>query len=684
MGDDHARQPITPAAFTPLADHEEQTGKSLSPLQILLGAALITVLLVLWFLFSARSVLIATSPPGASFNLDGGLQLRIGGRVLVRPGDLDIELSTPGYYPLQSTITVGEESSQSFEFTLQKLPGRVTLTSQPEGAQVIIDGEVVGVTPLNDAEVAAGERQLTLAADRYKPRQETLIVAGMEQPQSLELVLDPAWAEVTFTSIPAGASVVVDGESLANTPATVELLEGEHQVSLQLNTYRDWQQQIDVIAGEPQSFPNVMMLPAEGVLDLTSQPNRANVTLNGEFQGQTPLQLSLEPGVSHRIAMFKPGFSNTQRNVTLKPEQVQALQLRLKPLLGEILVRVQPDNARVSVEGKRQGSGSQTLSLPAYEQLLTVEAPGYKTHQQRFTPREGLSQIINVRLLSEAEARVAALKPRINTRNGEALRLFTPTDFTMGASRREPGRRSNEVLHPVSLTRMFYLAETEVTNGQYRKFMQSHNSGRVQNVSLDNDRQPVVMVSWNDAARYCNWLSKQEKLKPFYVEENQQVVGFDPASTGYRLPSEAEWAWAARVEGEELRKFSWGSRFPPSKVVENMADKSSAYITGRTIAGYNDGHVLSAPVASFPANHRGIHDLGGNVAEWIHDVYGIPATNGIPVRDPLGEQNGNNHVIRGASWAQGTVTELRLSFRDYGNRPRDDVGFRIARYSEAQ
>jgi formylglycine-generating enzyme required for sulfatase activity len=75
--------------------------------------------------------------------------------------------------------------------------------------------------------------------------------------------------------------------------------------------------------------------------------------------------------------------------------------------------------------------------------------------------------------------------------------------------------------------------------------------------------------------------------------------------------------------------------------------------------------------------------MGGNVAEWVHDVY-VPApdSSGVPQVDPLGAQNGSNYTIRGASWAHGTVTELRLSYRDYGQRGRDDVGFRIARYAE--
>ena len=75
-------------------------------------------------------------------------------------------------------------------------------------------------------------------------------------------------------------------------------------------------------------------------------------------------------------------------------------------------------------------------------------------------------------------------------------------------------------------------------------------------------------------------------------------------------------------------------------------------------------------------------DLGGNVAEWVHDVYAIPPAEGPVERDPAGPSAGELHVILGSSFLHGSVSELRLSYRDYGTKMRADVGFRIARYSE--
>ncbi|MEJ2130733.1 MAG: SUMF1/EgtB/PvdO family nonheme iron enzyme, partial [Gammaproteobacteria bacterium] len=190
-----------------------------------------------------------------------------------------------------------------------------------------------------------------------------------------------------------------------------------------------------------------------------------------------------------------------------------------------------------------------------------------------------------------------------------------------------------------------------------------------------------VEVAWDEAARYCNWLSRREKLPLAYIEENGAIVGFDPQATGYRLPTEAEWAWSARhVEGAPLLKFPWGDSMPPSERVGNFADRTAAHLIGRIIFNYTDGHVVSAPVGTFPRNQNGLNDLGGNVAEWVHDFYEIPP--GDPSTDPVGPDEGEYHVIRGSSWMHGTVTDLRYSFRDYGIDGRKDLGFRLARYAE--
>ena len=678
---------IAPSAFQPLSDASAAPKKRQSPLRWGAGLIALAFLLVMGFLFTSHSVqvtVIATSEPDISID---GLAVPFGSRYLMRPGDYGLTVNAPGYYPFVETVSVTREDVQVFEVVMQPLPGRLTISSVPEGARVLIDGESIGRTPLDQAKVDAGEHELTLEAERYQTLTMALDVEGRDRQQQLSLSLEPDWAEVTVATAPAGATLLLDGEPSGTTPATLEILSGERQLMLQLATYSDAVIDLSVVAGQPQDLGTLTLDPAEGLLQVSSNPSGANVTLDGEFLGQTPLEIAVAPSRDQRLVLSRPGYRRHSEVINMAAGTQDQREIRLRAQLGEVRFEVSPSNAVLKINGKARGTGSQTLSLPAFEHTVEVSLDGYATARGKVTPRPGLEQRMAFTLQTRDAARLAAIKPQVTSALGQTLLLFNPaassrSEFTMGASRREPGRRANEVLRPVKLERMFYLQTTEVTNAQFRQFQSEHNSGQIEGNSLNREHQPAVQVSWQQATQFANWLSRREGITPFYRETNGIVTGFNPSSTGYRLPTEAEWAWAARVNGEALQKFNWGDVFPPTDKVGNFADNTSQYVTGRILNGYTDGYVVSAPVGSFPPNHNKLYDIGGNVAEWIHDVYTIPSANSTLQVDPLGEQSGDNYVIRGASWSLSKLAELRLSYRDYGQAGRDDVGFRLARYAE--
>lgn len=679
---------ITPSEFTPLTGAAAPRPAKRRPVRALLLLGLALFVAALAFLLGARSLqLVIDTETTANADL-GGLALPFGGhRYLLWPGEYKLHITADGYLPLDTRITVNNDDSQSISLALQPLPGRVSILSEPDGARVLIDGEAVGQTPLIDLPLAPGEYRVSVQAPRFQRQSQALDVEGRATRQQLELELVPAWAEITLDSAPGGARISVDGEELGETPATIELLEGERELLLRRAGHAAWTKTLAVVAGEPQDLGVVTLERAPGELYLKTQPPGANVTLNGEFQGQTPLTLALPPDRENRLAVSKPGYTRHTENLRLPAGDSDERSLTLRPMLGEVRLRVSPGNALVQVNGREVGRGSRTLSLPTVAHAIEVSLDGYATERQRVTPRAGLAQQLDIALLTRQQARMAGIPPEITTSLGQTLLLFRPeesalADFSMGASRRDPGRRANEVLHPVGLRRMFYVQTTEVSNAQFRQFQGGHNSGQIDGQSLNRDHQPAAQVSWQQAAAFCNWLSRREGLPLFYREQQGIITGFNPSATGYRLPTEAEWAWVARANGSALLKFPWGDNFPPTQAVENYADASSAFVTGRVLNNYDDGEVVSATVASFPPNQHGLYDLGGNVAEWVHDVYAIPADDGRPAIDPLGKSAGDNYVIRGAAWTRAKLSELRLSYRDYGQAGRDDVGFRIARYAE--
>ena len=109
----------------------------------------------------------------------------------------------------------------------------------------------------------------------------------------------------------------------------------------------------------------------------------------------------------------------------------------------------------------------------------------------------------------------------IKAKNGYHLKLIRPREFTMGSSRREQGRRSNETLRKIKLQRPFYMGIREVTNKEFGQFSAGHSSGKFKGHSLNQAELPVVRVTWEQAAIFCNWLSAKESLPPVYIQEGR-------------------------------------------------------------------------------------------------------------------------------------------------------------------
>jgi formylglycine-generating enzyme required for sulfatase activity len=681
--DPGAQDVIRPSAFKPTQETvDERPWHQRHRAALIWGLLALAVAWFLWFIFTAKSVRIVIEPREADWEISGGFDLELGGVNVLRQGNYELEAEAGGYLPLTVPLTVGEARNQEFRVTLQKLPGLISFSAEPGDVTITIDDTEVGTTPLVDIEVPAGDHQVLFSHPRYQPQVLELSVEGKHQPQSLSATLAPNWADVTITTAPAGATIFVDDQEVGVTPAVVELVAGRRDVRLKLSGYKAWQDTVEAVADTNITLANVNLAPADGLVNIATSPQGAGVTIDGQYHGTTPLEVSLKPGRRHRVRVFKPGFQAATRSIDVRTNEEHVLKISLAAQRGTVVVRARPADANLYIDGVKKGPADQTFELSSAPHKIEISKEGYAAYTTTLTPQPGLTQEVKVRLLTLAEARMAALKPRVKSGAGDELILMEAGTFTMGASRREPGRRANEPLRQVTLSRLYYLASKEVTNKQFRVFAAGHSSEDFEEQDLNDDDQPAVNVGWQEAALYCNWLSKKDKLPAFYAVEFGKVVGIDASATGYRLPTEAEWAWAARTlpDVDEVKRFPWGTEFPPKNRHGNYADLSASHLVGRVIFGYNDNYMVSSPVATFAADDRGFFDLGGNVAEWVNDFYAIPSPD--PATDPLGPESGEYHLIKGSSWMHGTITDLRLSYRDYGVDGRADLGFRIARFAE--
>ena len=642
--------------------------------------------LVAWYIVTARAVTLIVEPEPEDIDLDGGLfAVELGGRYLLRPGEYRISADKEGYYPFEATFEVSTESRQEYAFALRKLPGLLSIQTQPvAGATILIDDIEVGMTPVTDLEVEPGEHLVTIRADRYLDYQTRIDIEGMRVSQAIGTELLPAWADIGISSEPDGATLLVDGTETGVTPVVAEIVRGARELELVLPGYKVWQMEIDVIEGEPQNLPTIRLEKADGVISVVTSPSGAAVTVNGRYRGRSPVQLALNPGQTYRIGASKAGYKPVTRAVSVRSEQREILRLDLSANLGVVRIESWPADASIYVNGARRGQGTQVLTLPAMPQAIEIRKDGYATFRTTVTPRPGFDQRVTATLKTVAQARLDALQETVRNALGQELRLVRPGRFTMGASRREQGRQANEMLREVELTRYFYVSTRPVSNQEFRRFDASHSSGDVLGENLNGPNQPVVNVTWNQAARFCNWLSARESLAGAYVEEGGKMVPVQPPTPGYRLPTEAEWAWAARFAGgARSTRFPWGDNLPPADKSGNYADNAAQRIVPTILPDYDDGFAASSPIGRFKPNELGLYDVGGNVAEWTNDYYsgGMVAVGSVAT-DPLGPATGDDHVIRGSSWRQATRTSLRLSYRDYGKDGRPDLGFRVARYAD--
>ena len=677
--------PIIPIDFIPNNEKGPRVTYKFKWVHLLIGAFAIISVTAGWFVLTAKSVFVEIDPITAQIEIEGGFKVRLGQRYLIRSGSYELTLLNDGYHASVTQLLVSAEQSQTHPFVMRKLPGIISIASDiTDGARVQIDGVDIGLTPLNGVLVESGDHQMTISKERYLDYRETISVEGRSVVQRYQASLEPAWATVSLSTVPAGADVLVDGEIFGTTPVNAEILQGRRDLTLKLSGHKAWQDDFDVIAGQDFTIPPVQLEPADGLVFIRSNPSAASLTIGGDFKGLTPLEVALAPGQNHELTFFKNGYHSKKTTIRTQPNQERELNLELDPVLASVSVIAEPVDAELYVNGEFRGLANQSIELMAASQQIEIRKAGYVPYTAEFTSRPGLDQIIRVTLKSLEQARQEQIKPVIATAAGQSLKLFYPSAFTMGASRREAGRRPNENLRDIQLERPFYISYREVSNSEYRLFDSEHSSGIVSGVTLDNEAQPVVRVSWNQGALYCNWLSEQEALPPFYqVNEQDEVVGFNPQSSGYRLPSEGEWAWVARTEGSgNTVRYPWGDQLPPPENAGNFADVTARQYLGEIIFDYDDGYFATAPIGSFAPNQHEILDMAGNVAEWVHDFYGAMGSLGGVEVDPLGPEDGQFHTIRGSSWAHGSITEMRLSFRDFGIEPRDDVGFRIARYLE--
>lgn len=260
--------------------------------------------------------------------------------------------------------------------------------------------------------------------------------------------------------------------------------------------------------------------------------------------------------------------------------------------------------------------------------------------------------------------------------------------FQMGST---DGEDDEKPVHSATVSD-FYLSKYEVTVAEFRAFVEA--SGYLTDAEKEgwswvynrkewvkengrnwrhdpegktaDDNHPVINVSWNDATEYCKWLSQK-------------------TGKAYRLPTEAEWEYAAG-NGDKHIKYSWGNAAPAGRKGGSLSDETAAKKFNWTrsnaniFMNYDDGFASTAPVGSFDPNEFGLYDMTGNVNEWCSDWYGSKYYKNSLPSNPTGPSSGSYRVLRGGSW-NNDPQYMRVACRGNGTPAyrNFNVGFRLAR-----
>jgi formylglycine-generating enzyme required for sulfatase activity len=323
------------------------------------------------------------------------------------------------------------------------------------------------------------------------------------------------------------------------------------------------------------------------------------------------------------------------------------------PLKGRLYVDTQPEDASVMILNIGQAF-NQGMALDAGRYQVEVSADGYETQKMWVSFTAGQDKTLDIHLKPIDTYQPGSQGKKISNSLGMEFVYIAPGTFMMSSPLDEPGRDNDEKLHRVTLTKGFYIQITEVTQRQWKAIMGS-NPSYLKNCG---EECSVENVSWNDVQQFIRKLNQRE------------------GRYTYRLPTEAEWEYAARAGSKTA--FAIGDISETGCGYDSNLDVMGWYC-GNSGVSYSGCYDMSKwggprcagthPVAQKMPNAWGLYDMHGNVWEWCQDWYGNYPSGSVT--NPTGPSGGSNRVARGGSWgySAGYCRSARRGWSD------PDLGF---------
>ena len=495
-----------------------------------------------------------------------------------------------------------------------------------------------------------GSRQLKLLTQSYLPVMVTFADYGVEKlesnrtyvlilvkPSSLNEPVDAGGNFYAISVQPRNAVVTIDGiqQNVSSDGEYSAMLPyGTHTYKVEAGGYISKSGSFSVSSGDMAPI-SVSLVSALATVSVTCPTPAVSLYVDKKSVGNAPWSGSLKEGM-HLVEVKKNGYHSQQKTIQLSQQQkFDVVFGELVAILGNLSVNYKPFGADVYVDGKKLGQSPRVFNgLLIGNHQVEVRKDGYTTDKKSVTISEGQTMSISGTLASNiasssngcassSSVSSGGNEISIPVKNGITIDMVKVEagTFMMGATSEMGNPYSWEKpVHQVTLTHDYYMGKYEVTQALWKTVMGSNPS------KFKGDNLPVEKVSWNECQEFISKLNSITGRK-------------------FRLPTEAEWEYAARGG-----KKSRGYRYSGSSDVADVA--------------WYDGNSGSKthPVGMKQANELGIYDMSGNVYEWCQDRYGSYVSSSQT--NPTGAVSGSNRVNCGGSWYS-DAGYCRLSYRDY-------------------
>jgi len=559
-----------------------------------------------------------TPATAVSMSIDGNLSQQNSPYFIekLKPGRHTIILNKVTYDDYKQSFTISK--GQTTTLTISMLPdfGNFVVTTNPEiHASVSIDGiSYPGTTPFSQEKLLPGRHTLRLSKEMYLTyEQEFTINKG--KMTTVTAKMQPNFANLTVNARP-GDDIFIDRQKKGSGTYNGRLLKGVHIIEIKHANYYPESRQITIVPGHALT-ETFTLKPKTGTLSVMTTPIGTTVYLNGENKGQSPLFINNLIMGTYTLRLQKQGYATLQKQVNISENKTTALKETL-PDAVNVQITSQPAGAKLYIDGQYKGVTPLTTPLSFATHRFKLQKEKYKDFEINKTITQATNNF-KFQLISNFQIEMVFVKGGT---------------FKMGYHN---GDSDEKPVHRVTVSD-FYIGKYEVTQKQWRAIMGNNPS------YFKGDNLPVENVSWDDV---------QEFLKKLNTKTGKH----------YRLPTEAEWEYAARG-GVKSRGYEYAG--------SNNIDEVAWY-------DGNSGN-KTHPVGTKKPNELSIYDMSGNVWEWCHDWYATNYYRNSPHYNPQGPSNGDSRVLRGGSWDY-DAGNCRVANRygDYPGYSDGNDGFRVAR-----